>query len=145
MVQTTSGEITEAILIMPWLEGCSISEEVTIPIDTIIVIALAKARIADRYRKLVVGYKIQDEADVTAAVLEEMNTNEDGTDVSEEPKTTCPPMFQPNFPPREPERLTRERMMESDESGELEEDMGLDEPSAASPIPAYKVNGQTRH
>jgi len=59
LAQLPTGEMTEILLIMPWLEGCSITEEVTLPIDTIIVIAQAKARIADKYLKLVVGYKIQ--------------------------------------------------------------------------------------
>lgn len=145
LAQLPTGEMTEILLIMPWLEGCSITEEVTLPIDTIIVIAQAKPRIAGKYLNLVVGYKIQEEAETTEAMLDEMQTDTEGNDVPvhdvAEAAKKVPSMLQPNIPPRTPELLSRERMIEAEENGELD-DPAPQEPAAE---PTYKVRGRTVH
>ena len=147
LAQLPSGEMTEILLIMPWLEGCSITEEVTLPIDTIIVIAQAKPRIADKYLKLVVGYKIQEQAETTETMLDEMQTDTEGNDVpvhdtaEAEAAKEVPSMLQPNIPPRTPELLSRDRMIEAEENGEIE-DPAPQEPAAE---PKYKVRGRTVH
>jgi len=76
-----------------------------------------------------------------------MHTDMEGNDVpvhdtaEAEAAKEVPSMLQPNIPPRTPELLSRDRMIEAEENGEIED------PAPVEPVPdpAYKVRGRTVH
>lgn len=135
MFQLPNGEVADILLINPWHEGASIKRELPIPTDTIISIVEAEPTIADQYMKFLLGYLSKEENR-----FKKLAPNENEQQTMEQPgKEQESKMYQPNLPPRQPERLSSDVMMESEMKGEFEEEQQEEKE------PHYKILGVTIH
>lgn len=135
MFQLPNGEVADILLINPWHEGASIKRELPIPTDTIISIVEAEPSISDQYMKFLLGYLSKENQNAKRGIANNMEHQS-----SEQPgKDQESKMYQPNLPPRQPERLSSDVMMESEMKGEFEEEQQEEKE------PHYKIFGITIH
>lgn len=135
MFQLPNGEVADILLINPWHEGASIKRELPIPTDTIISIVEAEPSISDQYMKFLLGYLSKENQNAKRGITNNMEHQS-----SEQPgKEQESKMYQPNLPPRQPERLSSDVMMESEMKGEFEEEQQEEKE------PHYKILGITIH
>jgi len=146
MMSSPHGELSEIMMILPWLEGTYITQDISIPTDTIVAASMCKNSLAFKYAKHVAGYKLREtimEDSFTKAFAKmesESNDQQEEAASEEEPKMLIVPQ-----PPRQPEMLSPQRMMEAEMDGELDEEED-DSPSAKpSADLSYQVDGKTYH
>jgi len=136
-----NGNMSEVMTLAPWMDACDLETPVSIPIEAIVAIAAAKEDIARKYLAYVLAQNIkeashEDEArlraeqavqQAKAAAMHQMVESEE-EDYAE---------------PRKPELLSRERMMEAEMDGDIED--VPDEVKHEEKQPHYRVGNVTYH
>jgi hypothetical protein len=140
LISHDNGAVSEVMMLAPWMDACDLSESVSIPIESIVAIAPAKETIARKYSAYVLAQNIkeasyEDEAKMkaeqavstakAAAIHQMVDSGE--SDYAE---------------PRKPELLSRERMMEAEMNGDIED---ASEETHEEKQPHYRVGNVTFH
>lgn len=138
ILQSENGSVSEVMTLAPWLDACDLSTVVSIPADTIIVIATVKEQIARKYQNYVVATSLKD-----ASAEHEAKARAEAA-VARANKTADSKRLTVEIPaqdPRKPELLSRESMMEAEMNGDIEE---LPE-EVHDEEPHYRVGNVTYH
>ena len=140
MLTHENGNVSEVMMLHPWMDACDLETPISIPIEAIVAIATVKEEIARKYLAYVLNQNIKeashnDEArlraeqavqQAKAAAMHQMVESEE-EDYAE---------------PRKPELLSRERMMEAEMDGDIDE---VPEEKHDEKLPHYRVGNVTFH
>jgi hypothetical protein len=141
IVAHDNGQISEIMTLSPWLDACELSTPVSLAIESIVAIAAAKADVARKYSAYVLAQSIKEAsrgdeerhaaeravAAANAAAKQQHESSELEEDYAE---------------PRKPELLSRERMMEAEMDGDIED---IPEEVHEEKQPHYRVGNVTYH